>query len=216
MDKIKALIFDCDGMILNTIPDYLNAMNYTLIHFGYNPINQDEIKSFLGYGTDHFLRSSLKVASYSNYDEIKKYYLDYYSKHFYEKTYPYEGINEFLIKAKNMGFKLAVCSNKPDFILKKLISSAFSEINFDYLSGQTDEYTKPNPIIMNRCLNSLKLKPNEVMYFGDTEVDYQFAKNSNILNCIIVTYGFRDKNYLKIQTNPVKFVENSKDLINLI
>lgn len=213
---INALIFDCDGMLLNSIPDYFSAMNSTLSHFGFKNINEEDTHTFLGYGTDHFLKSSLGNGSYSNYEEIKKYYLDFYSKHFYDKTYSYEGINEFLFEAKRKGYKLAVCSNKPDFILKRLISSAFPNIKFDYVSGQVDEYTKPNKIIMERCLNSLHVKPNEAMYFGDTEVDYLFAKNSHISNCIIVTYGFRDKNYLKIHTNPVKFVENSKDLINLI
>jgi len=210
--EIKAIIFDCDGTLLNTTPDYLNAMNNTLIHFGLPTINEQEAHSFLGYGTDHFLTCSLKGNLMDSYEEIKKYYLDFYYKHCHEKTYPYEGVNELLKWLKKENYKIAVCSNKPDFILKEIINHIFVNFKFDYVSGQTDEYTKPDKLIFERCLNKIGCSPDEVLYLGDTEVDEKFALNSSVNKYMLVTYGFRSENYLKNNTKPLKLVVNSNCL----
>lgn len=213
--KIKALIFDCDGTLMNTIPDYTFAMNHTLSHFGYPTITQEKAFTYLGYGTDHFLTCALGNKKPSDYEEIKKFYLDFYFDHCFNKTIIYKGVPEFLTKAKEQNYLLGVCSNKPEFILKKIIAAAFPTLSFDFVGGQVDEHKKPDPFLFERCLKKLEVGKEEVAYFGDTEVDQAFATNAKVSSLYIVTYGFRSPEFLEKETKPLEFINHSEDLINL-
>lgn len=206
--RIKLLAFDCDGTLLNTIPDYVHCMNEALDDFGLPHITHEEARTFLGYGTDKFVRCSMRGKKTDQVDDFKKSYLEHYSHHFFVDTQIYPGVIEFLTVAKNAGYKLAVCSNKPDHILQNLVRSAFPTIRFDYVSGQRIQgVTKPNPYQLNEIFERFDLKPEEVAYFGDTEVDEQFAKNAFVQSLFIVTYGFREKSFLMKNTTPLAFFE---------
>ncbi len=208
LNKIKVLAFDCDGTLMNTVPDYLYAMNLAMEHYSLPLIKEKEAYSFLGNGTDHFLTCAMRGQKMDQFKEIKEYYLSKYSNHFFVNTIIYPYIEEFLFKAKKKGYKLAVCSNKPEFVLKKLIKAAFPSIDFDFVGGQVGPIRKPNPLLLNQVADTLKCSKNEIAYFGDTEVDAEFAKNAFVNNLFIVTYGFRDKKYLMEVTNPIEFFDD--------
>lgn len=218
LKKIKVLSFDCDGTLMDTIPDYLYSMNEALGHFSLPPITKEEAYSFLGNGTDHFLHSSLKGKKEGQFEEIKEYYLNVYKNHFFVDTKIYPGIKEFLKEAQRKGYKLSVLSNKPDFILKPLISTAFPEIRFDFVGGQQGQARKPDPLLLNMLKERLRVRGEEICYFGDTEVDYEFALNASVKNVFIVSYGFRTEEYLKRVTKPISFfktVEEMRTFFNL-
>lgn len=217
LDKIKMLAFDCDGTLLNTIPDYTYCMNKALDEFSLPHITQDEAKTFLGYGTDKFIRCALKGQIPDKIEEFKDAYLRNYSEHFFVLTQIYPDVTKLLTLAKAKGYKLAVCSNKPDFILQKLIKSAFPTIDFDFVSGQKKQgVTKPDPYLLNELCDTFSLGKSEIMYFGDTEADALFAKNAFVKSLFIVTYGFRDKNFLMEHTNPVMFFNYVEDIIRFL
>lgn len=156
LNKIKVLAFDCDGTLMNTVPDYLYAMNLAMEHYSLPIIKEKEAYSFLGNGTDYFLTCAMRGQKMDQFKEIKEYYLSKYSNHFFVNTIIYPYIEEFLFKAKKKGYKLAVCSNKPEFVLKKLIKAAFPSIDFDFVGGQVGPIRKPNPLLLNQVADTLK------------------------------------------------------------
>lgn len=212
--KIRLLAFDCDGTLLFTIPDYLYSMNKTMEHYSLPSITEEEAMSFLGNGTDHFLSCSLRGKLTERFDEIKEYYLSVYHEHCYVDTKPYPGVEEMLNRASKKGFKLAIMSNKPDFILNKLIRNAFPNIHFDFVGGQQGKTKKPDPYLMNKALAELSLTPDQAAYFGDTEVDAEFASRASVKNLFIVTYGYRNKEILYETTKPESFFDNIDDIID--
>lgn len=212
LEKIKVLAFDCDGTLMNTIPDYLYSMNKALNHFSLPSITMEEAFSFLGNGTDYFLHCAMKGKKEDQFEEIKHYYLGIYKDHFFVDTKIYPGISDFLFNAKKKGYKLAVCSNKPDFILKPLIETSFPNIQFDFVGGQQGKIRKPDPLLLNMLTQSLDVQKDEICYFGDTEVDYEFALNASVRNVFIVSYGFRSEEYLKRVTKPVKFFSTVEEM----
>lgn len=100
LDKIKVLAFDCDGTLMNTVPDYLYAMNLAMEHYSLPIIKEKEAYSFLGNGTDYFLTCAMRGQKMDQFKEIKEYYLSKYSNHFFVNTIIYPYIEEFLFKAK--------------------------------------------------------------------------------------------------------------------
>lgn len=215
----KALIFDCDGTLLDTRGDYMMAMNDTLVEFGYHPITLEQITLFLGYGTDYLVKHSLKAGGASEriFDQFKPVYLKRYFTHVFVKTKEYPNTTKMLLLAKEKGYKIAVASNKPDPALHELISKAFPAVPFDLVTGQVEgTIPKPDRYMFDKVLKRLDLRPEEVCYFGDTEVDYQFAKNADVKDLYLFEYGFRDKEYLLANTKPKAFLKDMNDLIALI
>ena len=125
----------------------------------------------------------------------------YYVAHSMDKTAPYEGIPEMLKECKKRGFFTAIVSNKLDPAVKDLHKAFFAD-SIDVAIGETPTVKrKPAPDMVDEAIRQLSLlhgrsiEKSECVYVGDSEVDLQTAKNSD-LPCIAVSWGFRDRDYL--------------------
>lgn len=222
--EMKLLAFDCDGTLLDTREDYRDAIAHTLRAWGLTEITLQQATDFLGYGTDHLVTESLKAvdADLSIFDRFKEEYLDYYYHHLCIKTHPYPGIPAFLSAAQQLGFTLAVISNKPDRAVKELIAHSFPQIRFATIRGQgVNDRPKPYPDLMKSVLNDLSFTPAETAYFGDTEVDAMFAHNAGIEKLFLVTYGFRPSYLLKqkirdLNIHPTAYLDTTAELNSLL
>lgn len=129
-----------------------------------------------------------------------EYYFDSYMRELnadptYEVT-PYEGIPELLEELKNQGIRLAVFSNKPDAATQRIIREFFGD-TFEVVLGKRDEYPKkPDPTGVYKILEELGAKPEETLYFGDTNTDMHTGRNAGAFT-IGVTWGFRDRKELE-------------------
>lgn len=196
MIKHKAVIFDMDGTILNTIEDLADALNFALKTNKFPKRSLLEVKSFVGNGIRTLIKRS--VPDEINDDEVKQLnadFTEYYSVHCADKTKPYEGILELISKLKKEGLKTAVISNKADYAVQILLEQYFNGL-FDVSVGERSGVRKkPAPDTVNEVLKTLNCSPDEAIYVGDSEVDIETAKNAGI-ECIIVGWGFRDKDFL--------------------
>jgi phosphoglycolate phosphatase len=214
---IKAAIFDMDGTILDTIEDLGNAINHTLAHFGYNRVfTPDEAKAFFCNGARAAVASALKAvdapADDAAVDRVLQYYKPYYAAHGNIKTRPYPGILELLSMLSSSGIKTAVVSNKPDPAVQNLCSEYFPGM-FDFSLGEVPGIRrKPEPDMVFACLKKLGVSPEEAIYIGDSEVDVQTARNSD-LPCICVDWGFRTRDAL---TGADRIVSDCNELARAI
>ena len=196
---MKLLAFDCDGTILDTRMDYQAALNNTLNEYGLQGITLDQVTAFLGYGTDHLVRETLKASKAPDgiYEEFKKNYLNRYFSNLFVHTREYPGITEFLERAQSLEYLLAVISNKPDQAVKKLISESFPTIRFKAVKGQGEgERPKPYPDLLLSVLKDLDISTSDTAYYGDTEVDALLARNASVKYLYICRWGFRPKEEL--------------------
>lgn len=200
--KYKAIFFDLDGTLLNTLSDIATAVNYALSKFNLETKSEDEIKSFLGLGSNHLIKNAMSNKHLELFDDIYLTYKNYYLSHYDIYTKPYDGVYDFLCKLKQKGYKLALISNKPNDISQLLINKFYPNI-FDYVLGQTDNLSpKPNSEMMEYVLNKLNLKHDEIIYHGDSNIDYLFSKNSHV-DCILNSYGFGILDQLKSFNVPI-------------
>lgn len=190
---IKAVIFDMDGTILDTIEDIAGAVNYILAKYDMPLRTVDEVKGFVGNGLLRTLELSVPLETDKEFvNKIFEEFVIYYKSHSQIKTKPYDGIVEAIRKLKDQGFKTAVVSNKRQEAVEELCDIFYDGL-FDIALGERDGIPrKPAPDMNNIVLDYLEVNSNEAIYIGDSEVDIKTATNSN-LKGIYVSWGFRDK-----------------------
>ena len=215
---IKAVFFDMDGTILNTLSDLTNAINYAFEKTGHKASYSDrDTKIFFGSGIrvaikrglaseqgkskeELFLIGTDREKEVMDFDEkeidrIQDIYMPYYSKNCNNLTGPYPGIKEMIEKLRKKGIKTAVVSNKPDIAVKKLSDEVFTGL-FDVAIGEKPEIKrKPAPDMLRKAMELLEVEVNESLYIGDSEIDMLTAENVN-MRSIICDWGFRDREFL--------------------
>ena len=194
----KAVIFDLDGTLLNTLDDLADSTNYALAKFGYPTRTIEEVQQFVGNGVAKLIERAIPEGKNNpNFEKCLAIFKENYAQNMYNKTAPYNGIIEMLSNLKSKGIKIAVVSNKFDLAVKELCKKYFEEF-IDFAAGENEAQgikKKPAPDTVISVLNEFNFAPEDAVYVGDSDVDIMTAKNSK-MPCISVTWGFRDKKFL--------------------
>lgn len=215
MKKYRCAIFDMDGTILNTLDDLADSTNATLAALGYPIRTRDEVRRFVGNGTKLLIKRALPEGTDDDTVEaVHQQFNAYYGAHCEIKTKPYPGIEAMLKVLGDNGIKTAVVSNKPDFAVKKLAEQYFPG-QFDIAVGENEAAgirKKPAPDSVNAVIDALGVPREDCVYIGDSDVDYQTAENAGLAH-ILVTWGFRDKDFL-IAHGGKRFVDAPANLLD--
>lgn len=194
----KAVIFDLDGTLLNTLDDLADSTNYALSKFGYPTRTIEEVRQFVGNGVAKLIERAIPEGkNNSNFEKCLSVFKENYAQNMYNKTAPYNGIIEMLSNLKSKGIKIAVVSNKFDLAVKELCKKYFEGF-IDFAAGENEAQgikKKPAPDTVISVLNEFNFAPEDAVYVGDSDVDIMTAKNSK-MPCISVTWGFRDEKFL--------------------
>ncbi len=208
---IKAVIFDLDGTLLNTLEDLKESTNFALCKFGYPERTLNEVRCFVGNGVKKLIERAVPE-NCTNIDECLEIFKKNYSENMCNHTKPYDGILKILEELHKDGLKIGVVSNKFDSAVKDLCKKYFGDL-IDCVIGQNDDVPKkPAPNGVLKAMKELGADKNSTIYAGDSDVDVQTAKNAQ-LPCIGVTWGFRTIEYLK----GADFIANQpEDIIKII
>lgn len=213
--KYKAVIFDMDGTILNTLEDLKNATNYSLRQFGMPERSLEEVRMFVGNGIRKLVERAVPAGTpEEKIAQVFDVFLEYYKIHSADNTSPYPGILELVEKLKKSGIKTAVSTNKADVPAQELGREYFNGI-FDLIVGQQDGLkVKPAPDSVNKILSILDIQKKDAIYIGDSDVDVQTAKNSG-LDFIGVSWGFRGREFLE-KNGAKNIVDNANEILDLV
>lgn len=189
---VKAAIFDLDGTLVNSLQDLCDSTNHALKTYGLAEHRLSEYKLFIGDGIPKLIERAISPQFYNETLKEKVYmeFMDYYRKHYADKTVPYENINEVLEKLKKSGIELAVVSNKADEMVQKLVLKLFGN-TFSQVSGKKENFPlKPDPQLTLNIIEKLDVSPAECVFFGDSGMDMLTAKKCG---CIAagVLWGYR-------------------------
>ena len=193
---IRCCIFDLDGTLLNTLNALTVTVNLTLEHFGYEPVDEDHVRQFVGDGYKLLMERALRYSGdeqLEHYEESLKVYLELFAKHSMDGVHPYDGICGLLEELKKQGIRTAVLSNKPHPRTVENIENVFGPGYFDYVAGEQPGIPrKPDPAGVKLILERFGVKPEECLYFGHTNTDMQTGLGAG-LQTVGVTWGFRDR-----------------------
>lgn len=213
----KAVIFDLDGTLLDTLEDIGTAVNRVLIRKGFpsHPINL--YREFVGEGAQLMIMRALP-AERCDADTVKtclEEYLEEYGRSWNETTRPYEGIPDLLDTLVSRGIKLAVLSNKPEVFTMQCVNEFLSRWTFDMIIGENESIPrKPDPQGALAIVEHLHIRPEEFIYVGDSEVDMKTAKAAGMF-AVGVPWGFRSREELQREGADI-LIEHPMEIVKLI
>ena len=176
--KFKAVLFDLDGTLLNTLNDLADSMNATLGRLGFPEHPADAYRYFVGDGVGELCRRALPRDG-ADEATIKKAVVmmrEEYGRRWNQKTRPYVGVPELLEELTGRRVKMAVLSNKPDDFTKLCVKQLLGSWRFDVVKGLDENIRKkPDPSGALLVARTLGMVPADFVYLGDTNTDMQTA-----------------------------------------
>ncbi len=186
--RVRALIFDLDGTLIDSQLDLALSVNATLAHLGRAPLSAGRIAGYVGRGAPKLIEQALGPgATPQECQAGLEYFLSYYRDHMLDHTVTYPGVREALAALQPM--PMAVLTNKPVRFSERIIAGLGLAPYFRFIyGGNSFETKKPDPAGARALLHDLHAAPAEAMLVGDSEVDVQTARNAGTWSCG-VTYG---------------------------
>ena len=197
--KYKAVLYDMDGTVLDTLADLTDAVNVSLRRFGLPEQPAMHVRDVLGNGARRLIMGCLpENTDERTADAVLEFYKPYYDAHCREKTAPYPGITELMQRLRDAGVKQAVVSNKPDGAVKELAELFFGGLIEAAVGESETVRLKPCPDAVLAAAKLMGVSKDECVYVGDSEVDIETARRAG-MDCISVAWGFRDEDMLRAE-----------------
>lgn len=195
--RYRAVLFDLDGTLLDTLEDLRGAVNFAVRQQGYPERSLEEIRSFVGNGVAALVARSLpEDAPADAFDKALPVFKAEYDRHMNVKTRPYEGVKDVLAVLRSRGIRTGVVSNKYDTAAKSLVKAHFGDL-VDLCLGTFPQIpVKPAPDTTNMLLKAFDANSKNAVYVGDSGVDLRTAGNAG-LPFIGVAWGFWGGDRLK-------------------
>jgi len=215
--NFKAVLFDLDGTLLDTLEDIARSMNAVLINAGFPAHPVEAYRGFVGEGIANLVRRALpeRCADERTVQQHVSAMIDEYGRRWAEHTRPYPEIPELLHALTVRKFKMAVLSNKMDNFTREMVKNLLGNWRFEEVLGaQPSIPRKPEPtgalLISRQC----GVRPEEVLYLGDSNTDMQTAVNAGMYP-VGALWGFQSADQL-LAAGAQKLIAKPLELLTLL
>lgn len=192
LEKIRLVIFDLDGTLIDSEFDLAHAVNAMLRNFGRKELPIEVIGTYIGDGAPMLIRRALGDPADTDFlQQALNYFLAYYRDHKLDSTHAYDGIEQVLHQIGNGGArKLAVLTNKPVRVSQSILAGLGLARHFvQVYGGNSFDTKKPDPFGANTLLREIGATADQTVMVGDSGVDVLTARNAGLWS-VGVTYGF--------------------------
>jgi phosphoglycolate phosphatase len=213
----RAVLFDLDGTLLDTLDDLADSMNAVLRQLGFPPHPTAPYKYFVGDGVVNLVVRALPEAHRDEATVARAVTLmrHVYGEHWADKTRPYPGIPELLDALAARRVKMAVLSNKPDDSTKLCVARLLPRWRFDAVIGQSRTIPpKPDLAGVRAIIARLGVPAAEFLYLGDTNTDMATANAAGMF-AVGALWGFRSADELR-QAGARVLLSKPVDLLDLL
>ncbi len=207
----RAVLFDMDGTVLDTLQDLWAAVNVSLRRFELPEASLDRVRAGLGNGAAHLIGC---CAPEERRDEVLAFYKPWYDAHCNIATRPYAGILPLMARLKAAGVRLAIISNKPDPAVQELAKSYFPGLLETAVGESPAVRRKPSADAVLSAVRQMGLSVADCVYVGDTEVDLETARRAGMA-CIAVAWGFRSREQL-IKAGATRIADSAEELAAML
>ena len=192
----KLFIFDLDGTLVDTAPDFKNSINYMLNELNESEVSLEEIRNWVGYGARELIRRTVVDKNIPHneqrIEEMLKIFLLHYTHNIDDDSVLFNNVRNVLEFLKNNGIKLAVCTNKMERLSNILLEKLNVLHMFDYLvGGDSLRKSKPDPFPLLNICEKLNTEISDSIMIGDSVTDLNAGKGAG-MPVVLVSYGYTD------------------------
>lgn len=216
--KIKGVIFDLDGTLLDSLSDISSAMNTVLVRNGFPSHEECTYRYFVGDGAEELIRRSVPKEVSSDSAEISRLLSELgeeYARNLFVQTKPYEEIIEMLKILRSRGLKLGVLSNKMDRFAKQTVDYYFKDQQIDSVCGAREDFPKkPHPAGAFWVADQMGVEAEDCLFLGDTKTDMLTAQGAGMFG-VGVLWGFRDAEELLL-SGALYLIDTPLEILDLL
>jgi phosphoglycolate phosphatase len=190
------IVFDLDGTLIDTAPDLIDTLNLILTREGLPSMPFDQARRLIGGGARVLLERALiaegRPSTGAEMDRLYAAFIEHYAAHIADRSRPYPQLEATLDRLAAEGHRLAVCTNKLEWLSRRLLDTLNLTQRFAFICGQdTFGVMKPDPEVLRQTIRRAGGTPTEAVMVGDSGTDIRTARAANV-PVIAVDFGYTD------------------------
>jgi N-acetyl-D-muramate 6-phosphate phosphatase len=191
--KIRAVMFDLDGTLLDTAPDFIAVLNQLLKENNHTPLPDDIIRTYVSNGSSALVMKAFNIEeSHHDFQRLRLRLLELYSAHLAVFTKPFPGITDLLQKIAEHNIVWGVATNKPSVYTTPLMAQFdFHPAPVSIICPDHVVKSKPDPASLFLASEQIGCNPDEIIYIGDHLRDIECGKRAGSIT-IAAAYGYVD------------------------
>ena len=211
----KALIFDLDGTLTDSLEDLWISVNHSLRTMGWPERTLDEVRTFVGNGVHLLIERAVPQGTQADaLERCFQLFRSHYVEHCMDHTAPYPGILDLLVELSKEGYRTAIVSNKLQAGVSVMYHRHYASLVHVAIGEHDGVRRKPAPDMIYEAIAQLGVQKEECIYLGDSDVDILTARAAG-LPCISVLWGFRDKEFL-LAHGATTLVQHPTDILDIL
>ncbi|MGJ4999123.1 HAD family hydrolase [Bradyrhizobium sp. HKCCYLS3077] len=210
----STIVFDLDGTLVDTAPDLINALNHILKREGLRPLPLASARKMIGHGARRLLERGLEAegrfASPAEMEQLTVDFIDFYAENIAVESRPFEGLEAALDELAGRGCQFAVCTNKLEWLSKRLLDQLGLSSRFAAICGaDTFGVAKPDPAILRQTIAQAGGEIGAAIMVGDAGTDVGAARRAGVpvIGC---TFGYTDVPIAEL--NPDHLIDHMREL----
>jgi phosphoglycolate phosphatase len=214
MTSRRIVVFDLDGTLVDTAPDLINALNFILAREGLPPVPLHAARNMIGAGARKLLERGLELegrhVSLAELDRLTDDFISYYAEHTADASRPFDGLETALDDLENQGYRFAVCTNKLEWLSRRLLDRLNLSPRFSAICGaDTFGVSKPDPAILRQTVARAGAELSSAIMVGDAGPDVGVARRAGV-PVICVSFGYTEVPVADLK--PDRIIDHMREL----
>jgi len=218
MRNPRTIVFDLDGTLVDTAPDLIGALNYLLEREGLPAVPLEAARNLIGGGARRLLERGMELEgremSVPEMARLTDDFIAYYAEHIADQSKPFDGVERALDELASRGCQLAVCTNKLEWLSKRLLDRLNLSERFSAICGaDTFGVSKPDPNFLRQTVAKAGGELASSVMVGDAGTDIGVARRAGV-PVIGVAFGYTEVPIVELK--PDKLIHHMRELVTAV